>query len=118
VLQALRSWDERASSQGLLRARLAPEDMPPRARFIDHRKVDLPASRGPLRHRFADPLCTEQRVNHAEPLTLTALHPSGFEVSLQVSSLEVLDETISDLIATRVYAAARVGMPWRRTPAG
>jgi hypothetical protein len=50
-------------------------------------------------------------------LTLTALHPSGFEVCLQVSSLEVLDATITDLMQ-RGYTPARSGDAWRRTPAG
>lgn len=52
-----------------------------------------------------------------DPLTLTAVHPSGFEVCLHVSSLEALDATIADLLQ-RGYRPARAGDGWQRTPAG
>lgn len=53
----------------------------------------------------------------SDHLTLTALHPSGFEIHLQVSSLEALETTITDLLQ-RGYRPARAGDSWQRTPAG
>ena len=51
------------------------------------------------------------------PLTLTALHPSGFQVCVQVPSLEDLDAAITELLA-RGYRPARAGDGWQKTPAG
>lgn len=51
------------------------------------------------------------------PLTLTALHPSGFEVCLHVPSLEALEPLIADLLA-RGYRPAGAGDGWQRTPEG
>ncbi|HSX79833.1 MAG TPA: hypothetical protein VLQ80_14830 [Candidatus Saccharimonadia bacterium] len=53
----------------------------------------------------------------SEPLTLTALHPSGFEICLQVASLDVVDATIADLVR-RGYKSARAGDGWQRSPTG
>jgi hypothetical protein len=33
-----------------------------------------------------------------DALTISALHPSGFEICLQVPSLDVLEPTIADLL--------------------
>jgi hypothetical protein len=46
-----------------------------------------------------------------DPLTLTAVHPSGFEVCLHVPSLDALDATIADLLQ-RGYRPARSGDGW------
>jgi hypothetical protein len=53
----------------------------------------------------------------AEPLTLTAIHPSGFEICLQVASLDVVDAAIADLVR-RGYRAATGGDGYARTPSG
>jgi len=50
-------------------------------------------------------------------LTIAAIHPSGFEVCLQVSSLEALEAIIDDLLK-RGYRPARTGDIWQRTPEG
>ena len=52
-----------------------------------------------------------------QPLTLTALHATGFQVSLQVSSLEAVDATIAQLIQLG-YRPAGAGDGWMRTPEG
>jgi hypothetical protein len=52
-----------------------------------------------------------------EGLTVIALHCTGFEVHLQVPSLEALDATIADLLQ-RGYRPARAGDGWSRTPEG
>jgi hypothetical protein len=51
------------------------------------------------------------------PLTVKALHPSGFEIHLQVRSLDALEGTIANLIA-QGYRPATGGDGWVRTPAG
>ncbi len=52
-----------------------------------------------------------------DPLTLTAVHPSGFEICLQVPSLDVLETTIADLLQ-RGYRPARSGNMYETTPEG
>lgn len=52
-----------------------------------------------------------------DALTVIALHCTGFEVHLQVPSLEALDATIADLLQ-RGYRPARSGDFWERTPEG
>ena len=52
-----------------------------------------------------------------DPLTLTAVHPSGFEVSVPVPSLDAVDPIIADLLQ-RGYRPARSGDFWERTPEG
>ena len=52
-----------------------------------------------------------------EPVTVLALHISGFEIHLQVPSLDALDATIADLLQ-RGYRPARSGDVWARTPTG
>ena|SRR2546426_10517217 len=51
------------------------------------------------------------------PLTITALHPSGFQVCVQVPSLEDLDAAIADLLQ-RGCRPATGGDGYARTPAG
>ena len=53
----------------------------------------------------------------SEPLTITALHASGFEISLQVPSLDAVEPAIADLLK-RGYRPARAGDGWQKTPAG
>ena len=50
-------------------------------------------------------------------LTITALHPSGFEVHLQVPSLEALEPTITELLQ-RGFRPARSGTLYETTPEG
>ncbi len=52
-----------------------------------------------------------------DALTVSALHPSGFEIRLQVPSLDALEPTIADLLQ-RGYRPARAGDGWQRTPEG
>ena|SRR5438105_2712236 len=53
----------------------------------------------------------------ADPVTLTALHPEGFEICVQVASLDAVEPTIADLLQ-RGYRPARSGDLWARTPEG
>jgi hypothetical protein len=53
----------------------------------------------------------------SEPLTITAMHPSGFQVSLQVTSLDSVDAAIADLVQ-RGYRPATGGDGYARTPSG
>lgn len=53
-----------------------------------------------------------------DPLTLTAVHPSGFAVCLHVSSLDVLDATIADLLQRGYRPTSGTGEQWARTPTG
>jgi hypothetical protein len=54
----------------------------------------------------------------AEQLTVVALHPSGFEIHLQVPSLEGLEGTIADLLQRGYRPTSGGGDGWQRTPEG
>jgi len=53
-----------------------------------------------------------------DSLTLTALHPSGFEVCLQVPSLDALEPTIADLLQRGYRPTSGASDGWQRTPEG
>lgn len=53
-----------------------------------------------------------------DPLTLTAVHPSGFAVCLHVASLDALDATIADLLQRGYRPTSGTGEQWARTPTG
>src|SRR6266850_443978 len=52
----------------------------------------------------------------AESITVTALHPSGFEICVSVSSMSALDVTIAELQRLGYRPAAGDG--WQRSPTG
>ena len=54
----------------------------------------------------------------ADGLTVSALHPSGFEICLQVPSLDALEPTIADLLQRGYRPTSGAGDRWQRTPAG
>src|SRR5712692_7839788 len=56
-------------------------------------------------------------MSESQPVTLTARHASGFEICLQIVSLDVVDETIAHLLQ-RGYRPAGAGDGWQRTPEG
>ena len=51
-------------------------------------------------------------------LTVIAMHPAGFEVHLQVPSLDTVDAAITDLLQRGYRPASGAGDGWQRTPAG
>ncbi len=51
-------------------------------------------------------------------LTVLALHPSGFEIHLQVPSLDALEATIVDLLQRGYRPTSGAGDGWQRTPEG
>lgn len=51
-------------------------------------------------------------------VTIAALHPSGFEICLQVPSLEALEPTIADLLQRGYRPTSGAGDGWQRTPEG
>jgi hypothetical protein len=51
-------------------------------------------------------------------LTVIACHPSGFEVHLQVPSLDILETTIADLLQRGYRPTSGAGDGWTRTPEG
>jgi hypothetical protein len=53
----------------------------------------------------------------SEPLTLSARHVSGFEIRLRIASLDLVDETIADLLQLG-YRPAGAGDGWQRTAEG
>ena len=52
------------------------------------------------------------------PLTVKALHPSGFEIHLQVPGLDALEGTIADLVARGYRPTSGAGDGYQRTPEG
>ena len=52
------------------------------------------------------------------PLTVKALHQSGFEIHFQVPSLDALEGTIADLVERGYRPTSGAGDGWQRTPSG
>ena len=53
-----------------------------------------------------------------QPVTVSALHPAGFTIAVQVESIDDLDATIADLQTRGYRPTSGAGDGWQRTPSG
>src|SRR5438552_1590596 len=52
------------------------------------------------------------------PVTVSALHPTGFTIALQVQDMDALEDTITDLVQRGYRPTSGAGDGWHRTPEG
>lgn len=53
-----------------------------------------------------------------QPVTISALHPAGFTIAVQVESIDDLDAIIADLQTRGYRPTSGAGDGWSRTPSG